>query len=140
MAYTKIKDLLFLSDAVALPYYDFVVGIQEMHGEAIAYNETDAELIKGHLLRLKGTTILHLSHQMAPPKEELSLLIGATQLKHVGSRYGMAVIHPGEETEVMFIETPDEVLSPPEVCEGDPESLLNMLKYRLIVDRGEADI
>lgn len=139
MAYTKIKDLLFLSDAVALPYYDFVVGIQEMHGEAIAYNETDAELIKGHLLSLKSSTILHLSHQMASPKEELSLLIGTAQVKHVGSRYGMAVIHPGEEPEVMFIKTPVEVLSPPDVCEGDPESLLNMLKNRLIVDTGAAD-
>lgn len=132
MAYNKIKDLLFLSDAIALPYYDFVVGIEEVDVEAIAYNETDAELIKDHLLRLKGPTILHLSHQMAPPKDTLSSLLAKTNINHVGSRYGVAIIHPGEDIEVQFIKTPKVLLDPPSVCEEDPEKLLNMLKRRLI--------
>lgn len=131
MAFKKIKDLLFLGDALALPYYDFVVGIEEVDVEAVAYNSTDSELIKDHLLRLKGFTVLHLSHQMAPPNIVSSLLAKAN-IKPVGSRYGIAIIQPGEDVEVTFVKTPKSMLDPPSVCEEDPEKLLKMLKLRLV--------
>lgn len=62
----------------------------------------------------------------------VSSLLAKANIKHVGSRYGVAIIQPGEDIEVTFVKTPKAMLDPPNVCEEDPEKLLNMLKHRLI--------
>ncbi len=72
----QITDLIFIGDAIDLPYYDFVVGVQPLsEGTSKAYNNGEGEALKSHLLSLNETTVLHLSHQPQPPKETAEHLL-----------------------------------------------------------------
>ena len=49
----QITDLTFIGDAIDLPYYDFVVGVEPLsEGTSIAYNNGEGEALKSHLLSL----------------------------------------------------------------------------------------
>ncbi len=111
-SYTKIDDLLFLGDAVDLPYYDFVVGVEEIEpSDGVAYNNGDGAKLKARLRSISRTAILHLSYQPSPPKEVLGSLLKKAGLNHIQSAYGIAVLNPNEtELQVNFVRTPEEFL------------------------------
>jgi len=129
----KITDLLFLGDAVDLPYYDFVVGIEAMEpSEGVAYNNGEGEAIKDRLLNLDRKAILHLSYQPSPPKESLDGLLKQINVNHIVAAIGIAIIDPtASGSQIQFVQTPLEFLDGDGIVEEHPEKLLNMLKQRL---------
>ena len=135
----QITDLTFIGDAIDLPYYDFVVGVEPLSGgTSIAYNNGEGEALKTHLMSLNETTVLHLSHQPQPPKERSEDLIGSIfnrlEVKPIKARYGIAILQPQhKQDQVTFVNTPEELLG-----EESPETLLSMLKER-IIDNAEHD-
>jgi len=132
-SYTKIDDLLFLGEAIDLPYYDFVVGVEEIEpSDGKAYNNGDGKALKARLKNLQRTAILHLSYQPSPPTEVTGSLLKQAGLNFIKSAYGIAVLKPGEiELQVGFVRTPIELLGEDGVVEEDPEKLLKMLQARL---------
>ena len=139
----QITDLTFIGDAIDLPYYDFVVGVEPLSGgTSIAYNNGEGEALKTHLMSLNETTVLHLSHQPQPPKERSEDLIGSIfnrlEVKPIKARYGIAILQPQhKQDQVTFVNTPEELLGDG-VVEESPETLLSMLKER-IIDNAEYD-
>ncbi len=140
----QISDLTFIGDAIDLPYYDFVVGVQPMSaGQPIAYNHGEGEAFKSHLLRLTETTVLHLSHQPQPPKERAADLLNGVfdrlDVKPIQARYAIAILQPQHtQDQVTFVNTPEELLGDG-VVEESPETLLSMLKQR-IYDHAEPEL
>lgn len=140
----QISDLTFIGDAIDLPYYDFVVGVQPMSaGQPIAYNHGEGESFKSHLLRLTETTVLHLSHQPQPPKERAADLLNGVferlDVKPIQARYAIAILQPQHtQDQVTFVNTPEELLGDG-VVEESPETLLSMLKQR-IYDQAEPEL
>ncbi|GAA5141230.1 hypothetical protein [Thalassotalea piscium] len=130
----KINDLLFLGDAVDLPYYDFVIGVETIEpSEGFAYNNGEGEALKERLLNLESKAILHLSYQPTPPKESLGGLLKQINVNHIVAAIGLAVIDPKESgSQIQFVQTPIEFLKGEGIVEEHPEKLLNMLKQRLI--------
>ena len=132
----QITDLIFIGDAIDLPYYDFVVGVQPLsEGTSIAYNNGEGEALKSHLLSLNETTVLHLSHQPQPPKETsehlLSSLFERMEVKPIKARYGTVILQPQhKQGQVTLVNTPEELLGDG-VVEESPETLLSMLKQRI---------
>lgn len=139
----QITDLAFIGDAIDLPYYDFVVGVQPMsENSSKAYNNGEGEAFKSHLLSINETTVLHLSHQPQPPKERSEVLIDSIyerlEVKPIKSRYGIVILQPQHtQDQVTFVNTPKELLGDG-VVEESPETLLSMLKQR-IYDHAEID-
>lgn len=131
--YDNITDLLFLGDAIDLPYYDFVVGIEAIEpSEGIAYNNGEGEALKDRLLTLDRKAILHLSYQPSPPKEQINSLLKQVKVNHIVAAIGIAIIDPSENgRQIQFVQTPLEFLDGEGIVEEHPEKLLNMLKQRL---------
>lgn len=140
----QISDLSFIGDAIDLPYYDFVVGVQPMSKDSsIAYNSGEGEALKSHLLSLTETTVLHLSHQPQPPKERAADLLNGVfdrlDVKPIQARYAIAILQPQHtQDQVTFVNTPEELLGDG-VVEESPETLLSMLKQR-IYDHAEPEL
>lgn len=132
----NISDLTFIGDAIDLPYYDFVVGVQPMSaGQAIAYNHGEGDSLKSHLLSLTETTVLHLSHQPPPPKELAGRLLDNVfdrlEVKPIKARYAIGILQPQHtQDQVTFVNTPEELLGHG-VVEESPETLLSLLKQRI---------
>lgn len=131
--YTKIDELMFLGDAIDLPYYDFVIGVEEIEpSDGVAYNNGDGTKLKARLESINRTAILHLSYQPSQPKEVLGLVLKQSELDYIKSAYGLAVLKPHEkDVQINFVRTPLEFLGEEGVVEEDPEKLLEMLKKRL---------
>jgi hypothetical protein len=131
--YKKINDLLFLGDAIDLPYYDFVVGVEELDpSDGVAYNNGEGDKLKKRLNSISRPAILHLSYQPAPPKEALGSLLTEFNINYVKSAYGIAVLNPDKtECQVNFMRTPVEFLREDGIVEEDPCKLLRMLQDRL---------
>ena len=120
-----------------------MVGVEPLSGgTSIAYNNGEGEALKTHLMSLNETTVLHLSHQPQPPKERSEDLIGSIfnrlEVKPIKARYGIAILQPQhKQDQVTFVNTPEELLGDG-VVEESPETLLSMLKER-IIDNAEHD-
>jgi len=132
-SYDKITDLLFLGDAVDLPYYDFVIGVEAIEpSEGVAYNNGEGESLKQRLINLDRKAILHLSYQPSPPKESLGGLLKKLNVNHIVADIGIAIIDPKESgRQIQFVQTPLEFLDSKGIVEEHPEKLLHMLKQRL---------
>jgi hypothetical protein len=132
-SYIKIDDLMFLGDAIDLPYFDFVVGIEEIEPSyGVAYNNGDGNKLKNRLNSISRIAILHLSYQPLPPKKTSSKLLAQLNIQPVKSAYGIAVLDPDEtEIQVKFKRTPSKFLGKDGIVEEDPKKLLRMLQDRL---------
>ncbi len=135
-SYRKITDLLFLGEAIDLPYYDFVIGVETLDPrKGVAYNHDEGEKLKARLLSLESMAILHLSYQPAPPKEQLNDFLKKAEVNYVKAAIGIAIIDPlVSDNQVKYIQTPREFLSEKGIVEEHPEKLLNMLKERIYLD------
>lgn len=131
--YKKISDLLFIGEAIDLPYYDFVVGIQTAGSEeGKAYNGDEGKELTQHLSSLTEKTIIHLSHQPSPPKDETKEMLKAVGINHVVASMGFILADPqedGVQLEIL-VNLPAEFFQNG-VIEANPEELLDMLKSRI---------
>lgn len=131
--YERIEDLLFIGDAIDLPYYDFVVGIEQLNPSdgGVAFNHGEGEDFKRQLQSISRTAVVFLSHQPLPPKKALAGLVYQAGVKSMTAQLGLLHIDPAASS-VQFIQTPDAMLNESEgVVEASPSTLLDMLSERL---------